>query len=38
MEFKPEGYLFLIVSWSIIIVLMIYCYKKVLFDKKDEPK
>ena len=29
MELKLEGYIFLIASWSIIITLMVYCYKKV---------
>lgn len=36
MELRTEGYVFLIASWSIIIGLMTYCYKKVLFDKKKE--
>lgn len=36
MELKTEGYIFLITSWSIIIALMVFCYKKVLYDKKKE--
>ncbi len=36
MELRTEGYIFLIASWSFIIGLLIFCYKKVLFDKKKD--
>jgi hypothetical protein len=36
MELKTEGYIFLITSWTVIITLVIYCYKKVLFSNKQK--
>lgn len=36
MELKTEGYIFFIASWSLIIGLTVYCYKKVLFGNKTK--
>ena len=31
---KPEGWLFLVVSWGLVIMTMIWCLRRVLTSKK----